>query len=458
MLFFNNLVINMNSPTYVPMLFHLTSFRRRVLSEDEFICIKSMIAKQEQLDLFSEDELKLYHNLVDEKQIIDTKTLEIVDEYIMNSHKATYNKFYLTTDIDIGIQITQDCNMNCSYCYEKRYLTHRKTITTEMIDSIQTYFEKASEIAGEEFKVKLIRITGGEPLLNEKTVGLINYCTHKWPSAKLNIQTNGINLLKYYDLLPLDKVNSFAISLDGIDNVHLSRRFTEKVDKVVYENIIGGIKRLLMDGHKVFISTVLDKSNYMSYSSFKDYLEQEGIAGNPNCRLKKSIVTDFNNELGIDTNFNNKSEILKITEIFYEEFKENSLVFYPGSIELSRKLYRQQNSFVEPSCFICRVNFFNKNFFAANGKVYICDCVNSDKGIIGTYFPQVMLDMNTIMDMAFNLPIFHDEKCRICPYKYLCLGGCPLMARANNQKAVCGIFADDELLDNLCFDTSKRHR
>ena len=43
--------------------------------------------------------------------------------------------------------------------------------------------------------------------------------------------TNGSNIIKYYDQLPISKFKSVDISLDGIEEVHLHGR---KPDALIY--------------------------------------------------------------------------------------------------------------------------------------------------------------------------------------------------------------------------------
>lgn len=450
MLFFDNLIINLNHPEYKPILFNLTSFRRRTLSENEFTCVKSMVDKKEQIELFSETELELYHNLSREKQIIDKEVLSIVDEQLHQKYIREHPYFYNETNLNIGIQITQKCNMDCSYCYEKKYLNdNRKTITTEMIDNIQLFYDRASEKAGVEFHISEIRITGGEPLLNEETVGLVKYCAEKWPKAKLNIQTNGLNVLKYYELLPLSQVNCIYISLDGMSDIHMARRYSKIPDESLYYDIINGIKRLTEDKHKVSLSTVVDKTNYTQYSEFKKFLKEQGLLDSPFISFRKGLVNDYNNELGIDINYNNKSDADLIADYFVENLGDNLVSLLPGAALLNGKLCRREKTFVEPKTYRCKAMFFNNHFFSAEGKVYLCDCIQVEKGVLGTYFPKVDIDFTAVQELAFENPIYSHEKCKSCIYKYVCLGGCPLMNCILGKKAVCGLFEDEELLDNL---------
>lgn len=48
--------------------------------------------------------------------------------------------------------------------------------------------------------------------------------------------------------------------------------------------------------------------------------------------------------------------------------------------------------------------------------------------------------------------MINSKKCKKCPYKFVCLGGCPLSSRTKHEEMSCGIFGDEELLDDLEFN------
>ena len=105
----------------------------------------------------------------------------------------------------------------------------------------------------------------------------------------------------------------------------------------------------------------------------------------------------------------------------------------------------------------CNGRFLSNYYFSCNGKVYFCDCINENDGVVGTYFPGISIDEAAVSGLL-NRSVMRIEKCKSCAYKFICLGGCPLAARTKNEEVSCGIFADENILDNLEFDYNRiRH-
>lgn len=217
----NNLIINKNSERFTPFLINLLSGRRRLLKDDEFQLIKSMALKQDLAD-YTEDELILFGNLKAEKQLLEENERIMIEEK-MNDIGYFHTNTDIPDEIEFSIHLTWKCNMSCSYCIAGSYVGNDLTITSEHVDSIYNFYLNFMSEAELQAKVKSIGISGGEPLLNSETVGALNYINKKWPNAKLGILTNGVNLLKFYQHLPLRNIEEVHVSLDGLKETHLDR-------------------------------------------------------------------------------------------------------------------------------------------------------------------------------------------------------------------------------------------
>ena len=76
----------------------------------------------------------------------------------------------------------------------------------------------------------------------------------------------------------------------------------------------------------------MDKTNYQFFPDFQKYLSKEGIIDQHNCIVRKGIVTNLSNNLGIDTKFNTQEDIKKMSDFFGENGR--LVNFYPGTEEL----------------------------------------------------------------------------------------------------------------------------
>lgn len=117
--------------------------------------------------------------------------------------------------INICIQISNNCNMNCLYCFASKnndtILSNREI--KKYLDYMFDYFVEADKF--------FIDLSGsGEPLLNMNTIKFIsNYAKNKSNEIKkeiiVNFVSNGLLLNKrYVDFLQSNSI-LFGVSIDG---------------------------------------------------------------------------------------------------------------------------------------------------------------------------------------------------------------------------------------------------
>src|SRR5699024_786565 len=121
---------------------------------------------------------------------------------------------------------------------------------------------------------------------------------------------------------------------------------------------------------------------------------------------------------------------------------------FPSYLTLFKVLNRPKNEPYTPKFQRCNSQFLSNYYFSCDGKVYFCDCINENDGIVGTYFPNISIDENAVSNLL-NRSVIRNERCKKCAYKFICLGGCPIAARTKNTEMACGIFGDEDILDSL---------
>lgn len=131
---------------------------------------------------------------------------------------------------DMHLVITNQCNINCKYCYNKNLYNETK----EMKKDLFHYIIDLAKDNG----VKNIFLTGGEPTLHMSLEDMINYCSKK--GLNVSITTNG-KVLDEKRILDLEKVglNGIAFSLDSLSNeghnhVRLGSNYKDVWEKVLY--------------------------------------------------------------------------------------------------------------------------------------------------------------------------------------------------------------------------------
>lgn len=445
MLIFNNILINKNSCKFQPFLLNLISGKRRILNNYESNIIKFMKNDESKLN---REERYLYSKLVKEEQFLTDEDRYKIEQELIRCGKFSVEE--KNADYSFSIELTRNCNMSCPYCYVKCRLNVEKTMTIDHIDSIYNFYLKNCDNYNKIYNTPYIRITGGEPLISEESIKLINYVAKKWNDSKIILFTNGVNLLKYYEIIPFKNIQEVHISLDGLKETHMSRRYSVKNKNYkIYDNIILGIKKLIQDEINVKIKATLDRTNYLEMLKFKEFLIDEGIYDSEYVELLPGLTLDYKNKLDIMESCNNKCDICDMKN-YLEKYNISTLTF-PSAINLFRILSRPNSEDFFPKIQRCDTSFLSKCYFSCNGKVYFCDCINENEGIVGTFYPEISINNNEV-DKLINRNVINSKKCKKCPYKFVCLGGCPLSSRTKHEEMSCGIFGDEELLDDLEFN------
>lgn len=142
---------------------------------------------------------------------------------------------------EVTFQVTNQCNLRCSYCYEHNKCDGDMSIYTarKCIDTIlDMYEDNDSEFINHYTKGIILSFIGGEPLLKAKLIeDICDYYFHECyrrniPLAvhsKISFATNGQNWFspeaqhlfwKYHDMM------SVSVSIDGIQELHDKYRIT----------------------------------------------------------------------------------------------------------------------------------------------------------------------------------------------------------------------------------------
>ncbi|KXB04659.1 molybdenum cofactor biosynthesis protein MoeA [candidate division MSBL1 archaeon SCGC-AAA382A03] len=145
----------------------------------------------------------------------------------------------------LRISITQKCDLNCFYC-------HREGCERENREMNVSEISKLVEVAAD-FGTKKIKITGGEPLIRDDIVDIVDEIS-QLPVEDISITTNGVTLSEKVDALAeagLDRVN---ISLDTLN----PETYESITGKDSLEKVLKGIDFAIEAGlHPVKLNTLI---------------------------------------------------------------------------------------------------------------------------------------------------------------------------------------------------------
>lgn len=143
---------------------------------------------------------------------------------------------------DLRISLTDKCNLRCTYCMPAEGLPFLPPASLLTRDEIV----RLARIAVEQFGVRQIRFTGGEPLLRKDLVDIIRDVAALDPRPEISLTTNAIGLAGRAEALAgagLDRVN---VSLDSI----CAETFAKVTRRPFLDRVLAGIDALAPAGLK----------------------------------------------------------------------------------------------------------------------------------------------------------------------------------------------------------------
>ncbi len=161
--------------------------------------------------------------------------------------------------------ITKRCNLECMHCYANSHLSSNE----KEIDH-QSALSIIDDLAG--FGVPVILFSGGEPLMRNDIIELIQYAVKKGIRAVLS--TNGTLITSDMAFRLRDAGISYVgISLDGLEEIN--DRFRRV--KGAFRNAMKGILNCKKAGVKVGLRFTISRFNAEEVPKIFDLIEEEGI-------------------------------------------------------------------------------------------------------------------------------------------------------------------------------------
>lgn len=148
----------------------------------------------------------------------------------------------------IHIELTDNCNLNCNYCYQK--YSKNKTTNVNSLYMSQLDTIKNSDVFS-------VNITGGEPTIDSRLYDLAEMFAN---NKKVTITTNGIERINQ-----LDAFHSIIVSVDGfLNEMNLNRNINSQQYELILENILF----YLDAGKHVQLNMVITKQTMYQFGEF----------------------------------------------------------------------------------------------------------------------------------------------------------------------------------------------
>lgn len=166
----------------------------------------------------------------------------------------------------IIVEVTKKCQLKCIHCFNSSgNQLDNELSSNELIDILEE-FSKLGTLQ--------ILLTGGEPLLKDNIIDIIDFCCKNFYSVIIGtnavaINDNFIQHIKKY------KNISFTISVDGLEQTH---DFFRGV-KGCYSKTMENITKLIDSNFSVSISYTLNEYNYKEVNQIAHKVKNMGCSG-----------------------------------------------------------------------------------------------------------------------------------------------------------------------------------
>jgi uncharacterized protein len=405
------------------MYFSKHNIISRIKNSNEFFIINPLT---QQADILSNEEAQKILQKNYSLPALTEKKYVLTKEEELKIYKEKYLNFIDTRDSD-EIQIFfvpwYACNFACSYCFQDEYTNPNERVSTEVIDSFFSYIN--STFAG---RKKYITIFGGEPFLqNQINKDSISYIISKANEYNLDIAvvTNGYFVEEYIEILKTGKIREIQITLDGMQEVHDSRRIL-KGGLPSFEKISKGIDTLLENNIPVNLRMVIDKNNIQEIPKLAKYAIEKGWTKSPLFKTQLGRNYELHH---CQTNNQRLYTRLEMYEDLYALIQSNPeiLEFHKPAFSISKFLW-EQGELPEPlfdSCTGTKTEWA----FDYTGSIYSCTAtVGKTEERLGTFYPNITLDVETI-ELWQDRDVISIQKCNNCNVQLACGGGCAAVAK-----------------------------
>ena len=346
---------------------------------------------------------------------------------------------------DIYISLSDHCNLNCIYCFNKEYRKKRLDMKKNRIldkNKIIKILEEFKGIGGSG-----VVFTGGEPTLNKD---LIDLCTE---AKKLEIEphfiTNGTVLNKIDLEKLLESVKSFGISLDSIVQEEINLLWnTSSIN--VENDLLSALERINEIARKKEISiTFMPIVSAVNMESMPKLVSKvkEKLS---NCQIKWQLTQYSEIE---DKKIN---ELLAITEEEYRKCISSSLnkayieeesKVTKMTIEEKEKLENKINAYsfsesgkllppTAPKLLTCAPSFLVTN----NGDVYPCQGFEKEKYLLGNVWEESLSHLynkDEFKEVRKKITVNLIQRCSECELRFVCTNKC------GGCKEECGLSIDE---------------
>lgn len=405
---------------------------------DNYLLIKAVINNKESIDKISKEDIEL---LKEQCFVVD----ETFDEQQVLKNHLTYSvsKYScIKNTLKIDFALTDKCNFNCPYCFEKDNLCKNQNENKNILINTSEKLINYIDVLTDRYKYNNVDLIlyGGEPTIEKdisiKIINKIkNILIHKNVVFQYSFVTNGFLFdEKFINELSNNDCKFIQITIDGEKGFHNSRRTNLKKINT-FDTIIKNINMLMKNNFHVVIRLNVDKTNYKSIVSFVENLETIIDSKYYGSYLDVDVARVFDSKDSFDL-------------LEYEEYREKII-----DICLKKRLIRTNITAQPLTTFCVAESLGNDLVIDFKGDIYRCwnnvfdtnySIGNIDDRINNDY--EVLDVSSTTLNFVekYSLDNVNNNECFNCIYCKYCQGLCPAVRNKIIKNCERNIYINDE--------------
>lgn len=330
------------------------------------------------------------------------------------------NKLIFERPVKVQLDVTNKCNLNCLYCYNKsNYFSSKKDLNDKNLFLIAKKIIK-------ELNPIVLSLSGGEPLLKKGLIfKIVEYAT------KNNVDTWLTSNLTLLDIQTVFQLKKFGLKqiFTNIDSVNPKLHDKLRGKRGAFNLSVKNLEYVakVFSPENITITTVITKYNYKDVDLMIDFLKKKN--------LKKLKLLDM-----IPINKRSIKDVLdkQQWQDFYKIYKKSDKKAKSFGITITPchallfmgKRYQKMKL---PFCMAGRLNLV----ILATGEIVPCNHLKFKEFCCGNATKDSLLKVwqNSPILNRFRYDLESYQSCIKCPRYTKCAGGCKAMSYAFSQDA-----------------------
>lgn len=337
---------------------------------------------------------------------------------VASDQSADRQKPYFSESINFWLQVTDQCNLACSYCYIPS-LNSKYSLRPDLFKILS---DKLLHVSG--LKVVNLKIAGGEPLL----------AFRKWKDGLASLRETllendielNVRLVSNLTVLTEEMIEYFqyfdmsiSISLDGIGDFNDKNRIYTGSQKGTYSTVKNNLDALFKRGIKPSVMVTATSENQGGIHDLVSFFIENDVTFR--------IADAKGGGIGKDEFGSLMGDVMNVLEKGIQSG-------YP----VSRRVVVSDLRTHYPSSTPCSMG---KNGAAIylDGSIFFCH-TEFEKGSPLGYLDEdenILSIINRGKEKHYDL----SGDCRKCEYRLVCAGGCPLY-RVNGKSPMCSAYKE----------------